>query len=310
MSAFALALVAANGAPSRADLLVPAKTPTVPIVDPQAAFTTDLDGDGRVDLLLATGGRWTAWLQAQPNGTFGLARVIAPDLASRHAERLPSAALAPGDVDDGGSAARILTLFPGQPDGGFGPGVASVSLRFERASADEPLEVAMTRPGGRRIHLGDRAIGLAPAQYRLGGNALATTPGRVVRHADLNRDRYADLLVASPAPAGELPDPASIAAAPAEGASSPAGIALRPGGRHPLDPSLPVELSLPAAGPASIEVIDVRGRVILHRDLSALGTGAHRLRLGDGASLRSGIYLVRLKQGRAVVSTKMAVVAP
>jgi len=67
------------------------------------------------------------------------------------------------------------------------------------------------------------------------------------------------------------------------------------------NPSVDGRLSISfvlASGPgARIEVLDVTGRQVLARDLTAWGAGSHVLTLGDERPLPSGIYFVRLIQG-------------
>ena len=66
-----------------------------------------------------------------------------------------------------------------------------------------------------------------------------------------------------------------------------------------------VELSLPDARPARLDLIDVAGRRVATRELGPLGPGRHRVELAAG--LRSGLYLVRLTQGDRSRTAKAAV---
>jgi hypothetical protein len=70
-----------------------------------------------------------------------------------------------------------------------------------------------------------------------------------------------------------------------------------------------VSFSLASAESATLEVVDVRGRVVLQRDVGSLGPGSHTVEIGAEAGLRPGVYWVRLKQG-AETLTKRGVVLP
>jgi hypothetical protein len=66
-----------------------------------------------------------------------------------------------------------------------------------------------------------------------------------------------------------------------------------------------VELSLPDARPARLDLIDVAGRRVVARDLGALGPGRHRVSVAGG--LRAGVYLVRLTQGGMARTAKAVI---
>ena len=87
------------------------------------------------------------------------------------------------------------------------------------------------------------------------------------------------------------------------------GFALEQNYPNPFNPTTTVLFSLPAAGEASLDVIDVRGHVVrtLHR--GDLGAGEHRL-VWDGADDRgrvapSGVYFARLRHDGGELSHKM-----
>ncbi len=79
----------------------------------------------------------------------------------------------------------------------------------------------------------------------------------------------------------------------------PARLALALAGFQPNpaqgDPH--ISFTLPNEAPATLELLDLSGRVLLARDLGSLGAGQHRLRLGAGGQLAAGIYWIRLRQG-------------
>jgi len=64
-----------------------------------------------------------------------------------------------------------------------------------------------------------------------------------------------------------------------------------------------VSLTLVKSEPARLEVFDLRGRLVLRRDLSGLGAGRHTVSL-DGVRLSPGVYVLRLTQGDQVVRVR------
>jgi hypothetical protein len=75
---------------------------------------------------------------------------------------------------------------------------------------------------------------------------------------------------------------------------------------NPSKGALTVGFRLPDARPASLELVDVRGRVMIRRDV--LGAGPHVVELGKETRLASGVYVVRLVQGDRTERRKIAVV--
>ena len=89
----------------------------------------------------------------------------------------------------------------------------------------------------------------------------------------------------------------------------------RPGARltlgnprpNPTSGVFTVTLVLPAATPAALELLDVRGRRVAARSLAGFGVGQHSVRLGTGTRLAPGVYFVRLTQGAETVAGKVCV---
>ena len=82
-------------------------------------------------------------------------------------------------------------------------------------------------------------------------------------------------------------------------------------GIHPNPASgrdLRVAFALPSGEPARLELLDVSGRLLLARDVGALGAGQHEVNLAEGRGVRTGIYWVRLTQGRNRGTTRTAVI--
>ena len=72
---------------------------------------------------------------------------------------------------------------------------------------------------------------------------------------------------------------------------------------NPFRERLTVTLDLPQAGAATLEVIDVLGRVVRRRDLGVLPAGRHEVRLRT-ADLAAGPYLVRFVAGESLRTTR------
>ena len=80
---------------------------------------------------------------------------------------------------------------------------------------------------------------------------------------------------------------------------------LRP---NPAVGAMAVSFSLPNAGPASLEVVDVSGRRVAARDVGSLGVGSHLVQLTETSALKPGIYWLRLRQGDRALLTRGAIV--
>jgi hypothetical protein len=76
---------------------------------------------------------------------------------------------------------------------------------------------------------------------------------------------------------------------------------------NPAQGNVVISFSLASAERATLEVVDVRGRVVLLRAVGSLGPGSHTVDLTAEGPLRPGVYWVRLKQG-ADTLTKRGVV--
>ena len=69
--------------------------------------------------------------------------------------------------------------------------------------------------------------------------------------------------------------------------------------------SLTVSFALPEASRATLELIDVSGRVVSRRDVGAFGAGRHTVSLSDGVAPPAGVYFVRLAQGARSASARV-----
>lgn len=80
---------------------------------------------------------------------------------------------------------------------------------------------------------------------------------------------------------------------------------------NPAQTRCRVQLDLPAAGPVSVDLYDVRGRVVRSLAERRLAAGATSIALdlqnAEGTALSPGVYFVRACSGADVVSAKLAI---
>ena len=93
------------------------------------------------------------------------------------------------------------------------------------------------------------------------------------------------------------------------GDRGPTRLAMRGATPNPaLDGRLRVEFSLRDGSAATLDVVDVAGRVLRTRQVGGLGPGTHSLDLGKDSALRPGVYFLRLTQGGNEVRARAAVI--
>jgi hypothetical protein len=92
-------------------------------------------------------------------------------------------------------------------------------------------------------------------------------------------------------------------------ASAPLTLAIAPVAANPARGRAPVvDVALPSADPARLEVLDVMGRRVAMRELGSLGTGRHSVDLGAGQRFAPGVYLLRLTQGNDARVARVTVI--
>ncbi len=69
-----------------------------------------------------------------------------------------------------------------------------------------------------------------------------------------------------------------------------------------------VSFTLPAAGAATLELLDISGRRVAVREMSSLGAGRHRFDVASGTAVAPGLYLVRVASGVLQATAKVVVV--
>jgi hypothetical protein len=85
-------------------------------------------------------------------------------------------------------------------------------------------------------------------------------------------------------------------------------LALAGASPNPAPDDLWVAFSLPAEGRATLELFDLKGRMLAQREVGTLGPGDHRVALSESRRLPAGVYLVRLTRADRVLTAKAAVV--
>jgi hypothetical protein len=98
--------------------------------------------------------------------------------------------------------------------------------------------------------------------------------------------------------------PQNLLDAPA--ASTVAALAIRRVVPNPTRGEMTIELALPTAADATLELLDVAGRRVAARNV-ATGAGVSRV-AWQGPRLAPGVYVLRLAQGARRVTAKVAVV--
>jgi len=84
-------------------------------------------------------------------------------------------------------------------------------------------------------------------------------------------------------------------------------LALRGAVPNPSGPEASVAFTLPAPGPAWLELFDVAGRRLAAREVGGLGAGSHTVKLAPDHPLAPGIYLARLTRDGRALTARIAV---
>ena len=90
-------------------------------------------------------------------------------------------------------------------------------------------------------------------------------------------------------------------------APPPVAFALRGATPNPAARELALGFSLANSAPARLTLLDVAGRIVATREVGAMGPGAHVVRFTDLARLAPGVYLARLSQRGASVTTRIVI---
>jgi len=85
-----------------------------------------------------------------------------------------------------------------------------------------------------------------------------------------------------------------------------AAFALRGFLGNPARANTPVEFTLPDTRPASLEVFDLAGRLLVRREVGSLGAGVHRVEFSELGSVEPGLVFVRLVRGGRTLTARGA----
>jgi len=171
---------------------------------------------------------------------------------------------------------------------------------------------------GIRTHTGDRLLN-APTTHAfqvVRGDAALLVPGQVPSAEIWYIRRWIEDVSGIRAALDQREGGCGEAPAPVPGPRSG-------GGRSPAVPTvlavhaltnpacskLEVTCDLPGPEQARVEVYDVSGRRVNHRDVTVAAAGTMTIEAGRGASLNPGVYWVRVGQGLRTPVTRMVVVA-
>jgi hypothetical protein len=78
---------------------------------------------------------------------------------------------------------------------------------------------------------------------------------------------------------------------------------------NPTCPAMAIQCDLPGHESARVDVFDVSGRLVNHREFAVAAPGTMRIEAGAGVSVAPGVYWVRLSQAARRPDTRMVVVA-
>jgi len=76
---------------------------------------------------------------------------------------------------------------------------------------------------------------------------------------------------------------------------------------NPAIGSVHVAFALPTSAPATLELIDLSGRVVRSQDVGSLGAGTHVVTLANGRTVAAGVYWLRLTQGGRALTAKATI---
>jgi len=107
---------------------------------------------------------------------------------------------------------------------------------------------------------------------------------------------------------GDDPKPETSPDIVTAGLAHPGALAIR-ALTNPACATLEVRCELPTADSAQVEVYDVTGRLVNHREVAVKAPGVMTIAAGEGVRLLPGAYWVRLQQASERPTTRMVVVA-
>jgi hypothetical protein len=95
-----------------------------------------------------------------------------------------------------------------------------------------------------------------------------------------------------------------------DGLDAPMALELLGSRPNPASGDATIDLVLPDAMPATLELLDLAGRRIWSRDVGALGIGRHSVPIVGARGFAPGVYFVRLSHGSEIRTAKLVRVRP
>ena len=231
----------------------------------------DLNHDGMTDLVVALG-----------DITVLMNRTPPP------AHVTPSLRITPPTLEPGTSG-RWITAMLTFPAPYSASDVDLASVRLQGSVPADPSSAVVRGRGRERAEVlvlrFDRA--LAARALRPGERIAVSVAGMVGAARFAATDTIRVLGGGAPLPVAGKPEPT--------GSGSPLGLRIR-SGRGAAGGQLRFEVTLSEAGPATLELLDLAGRIRASRPVDALGPGAHELALDPRNMLSPGVYFARVKQ--------------
>lgn len=86
---------------------------------------------------------------------------------------------------------------------------------------------------------------------------------------------------------------------------APLSFTLKPAYPNPFNPSTNITFSLPEAGEANLTIYDNLGRQVSELVNDYMVAGSHIVKFTPGGALPSGIYFIRLQQGKYLTTSKV-----
>ena len=117
------------------------------------------------------------------------------------------------------------------------------------------------------------------------------------------RDQLGNIEAAPP-----VPDATTQSTTAVEGGPAPVMLALAGARPNPTRGPIQVWLTLPSRERATLELLDIAGRRVAHREVGELGPGAHLVTLALSPAPRAGLYFLRLKQGDRELTGRVALI--
>ena len=183
------------------------------------------------------------------------------------------------------------------------PGATDRTIGIERAVADQASGGA--KPfGGARPFGSSRPFDVsrpleAPPSFAFYRSVTIDTDGRILFHDDAVEPgrRYGYRLDLGSDAGSIRPDETWVDVV--------AGLSIRRAGPNPAGGAIRLDLVLASHEPATVDLIDITGRLLATRRMAEPSPGRFTLVLEDTADLPAGLYLARLAQGPSVAVVRI-----